>query len=226
MAENGSPWLGGPLIEETPPNDWGLAPRKIGWVHKKLTIGQLGEALETLGALLEDQDDQHELVLIGGGALLLLGVIDRPTEDLDVVARVDGGRWESARPLPSGLKQAIRDVASALDLPQNWLNSGAAMVLRVGLPDGFADRMETRCYGGLIVHLASRRDQIAFKLDAASDKWPDRGRHLMDLQALCPSAAELVTARAWCQEHRVPDAQASVEEVITFLLMGGNDAWV
>jgi hypothetical protein len=195
-------------------------------VDKKLTVGQLDEALETLGALLQDEEEPYELVLIGGGALLLLGLIDRPTEDLDVVARVEGGRWETARPFPSALQHAIGEVASALDLPKSWLNNGPTMVLDVGLPDGFADRVETREYGALTVHLASRIDQVALKLDAAADKWPDKGKHLKDLQALAPTNVELTEAQEWCNGHRQGEERYQVAEVMTFLLMGGADAWV
>ena len=123
----------------------------------KLSAGKLLEALETLGAVLEAKKEHYQLALIGGGALLLLGLIDRPTQDLDAVAIIEEGSWGSARPFPASLQAAIREVASALDLADNWLNSGAAMVLRTGLPEGFEDRVKVRRYGGLIVHLASRR---------------------------------------------------------------------
>ena len=193
---------------------------------RTLTSVRLDEALRTLGALLLESGDEYELALIGGGALLLAGLIERPTEDLDAVARIEGGRWKGARPFPDRLADAIRDVADALDLPPNWLNSGAAMVWRHGLPDGFAQRVTTREFGGLVVHLASRADQLAFKLDAAADKWPTRGKHLKDLQTLRPKRGELLAARGWCNGHRAEEDQAAVDEVITFLLMGGDDAWV
>ncbi|MES2643419.1 MAG: DUF6036 family nucleotidyltransferase [Myxococcota bacterium] len=52
----------------------------------------LQEALETLGALLASRGQHYDIVVIGGGALLLLGLIDRPTRDLDIVSRIDGER--------------------------------------------------------------------------------------------------------------------------------------
>jgi len=194
--------------------------------RRKLSVAQLQEALESLGALLEDAGHPHELVLIGGGALLLLGLIDRPTEDLDAVARVEDGTWEGARPFPPVLQGAIEDVAAALGIPPTWLNSGPTMVLKVGLPTGFAERVETRQYGALTLRLASRVDQIALKLDAAADKWPDKGKHLKDLQLLSPTPDELLAARGWCAGHRSSQSLPRVHEVMTFLLMGGNDAWV
>ena len=48
----------------------------------------LREALELIGAYLEDRGESVEVVGIGGSALLLLGMIERPTQDLDLVAEV------------------------------------------------------------------------------------------------------------------------------------------
>ena len=42
----------------------------------------LEEALSTLGQLLQDRGEAYDVVVIGGGALLLLGLIVRPTKDL------------------------------------------------------------------------------------------------------------------------------------------------
>ena len=52
-----------------------------------MDTAQLDEALETLGAVLEMRREPYDLVLIGGGALLLLKLLDRPTQDLDIVAQ-------------------------------------------------------------------------------------------------------------------------------------------
>jgi hypothetical protein len=41
-----------------------------------------------IGAYLEDRGESLEVVGIGGSALLLLGMIERPTQDLDLVAEV------------------------------------------------------------------------------------------------------------------------------------------
>ena len=71
----------------------------------------LEEALSTLGQLLQDRGEAYDVVIIGGGALLLLGLIERPTKDLDAVARAEGDRWLRAEPFPAGLTRAIEDVA-------------------------------------------------------------------------------------------------------------------
>ncbi len=64
---------------------------------------RLEEALQTLGEILAARGEHHDLAVVGGGALLLLDLIERPTRDLDVVARGDGGRWSRAEPFPPAL---------------------------------------------------------------------------------------------------------------------------
>ena len=46
---------------------------------------RLDEALATLGALLEERGEAIGVLIVGGGSLLLLGVVERPTADVDVV---------------------------------------------------------------------------------------------------------------------------------------------
>lgn len=161
----------------------------------------LRTALVTLGAVLHDRGLAYELVAIGGGALLLTGFIARSTKDLDVVARIDGAAWLRAEPLPLPLAQAVADVALALDLAPDWLNAGPTDLLTFGLPERFAERTTTERFSTLIVHFAGRTDQIAFKLYAAADHWPDHGKHLQDLRALSPTEAELLAAARWCTTH-------------------------
>lgn len=50
----------------------------------------LEEALQLLGQLLADRNQPFNLVAIGGGGLLLIGLIERPTKDVDLVALRDG----------------------------------------------------------------------------------------------------------------------------------------
>lgn len=161
----------------------------------------LAEALTTLGQLLQERSETHDVVVIGGGALLLLGFIERPTKDLDAVARVEGERWLCAEPFPEGLTRAIEDVAAALDLEDDWLNPGPAGLMDLGLPDGFEKRATVRRYGNLTIRLAAVQDLIAFKLYAAADHWPDRSRHLADLRRLVPTPEALVAGARWCRTH-------------------------
>lgn len=70
----------------------------------------------------------------------------------------------------------------------------------LGLPDGSVGRSHRRQWGGLILHLADRRDQICFKLYATVDQGP-RSKHFEDLRRLEPTNDELRRAAAWAQGH-------------------------
>jgi hypothetical protein len=128
--------------------------------------------------------------------LLLLRLIDRPTGDLDVVGMSDNGHYTKVEVLPEPLADAARQVAQALELSEDWLNTGPASLMDFGLPEGWEDRIEVRRYGGLEIHITSRFDQICFKLYAAVDRGPD-DKHFKDLEILKPSPEELKTASLW-----------------------------
>lgn len=182
----------------------------------------LNQALAVLGDLLLDRGERHELVVIGGGGLLLLDLVRRPTKDLDVVARVQGELWIASEPLPASLVAAVHDVAGALDLPLDWLNAGPSDFMRTGLPEGFRERTTPRVYGGLTLQLASRLDQLALKLFAAADQGP-RSRHFADLRLLRPTAAELNAAAGWCRAQDSSELWGGiVDEVLQALTTKDN----
>jgi hypothetical protein len=160
----------------------------------------LEEALQTLGEVLESRGVSCGIAVAGGSSLLLLGLVDRPTADVDVVGLSSGERYISAEPLPPALVQAVVDVGNALGLASNWLNSGPTSLLDLGLPDGFEDRITVRRYGSLDVHLPDRSDLICFKLYAAVDQGP-RSKHFADLQMLEPTEHELLRAARWTRTH-------------------------
>ena len=139
--------------------------------------------LSALGEQLAVAGEQFELVVIGGSGLLALGVIERSTRDVDVVALKDGEGLLSADPLPPALIAARDLVTRDFALRDDWLNPGPTGLLDLGLPDGFLDRLEHREYGpALTIYLASRLDQVHFKLYALVDRGP--GKHERDLKAL------------------------------------------
>jgi len=161
----------------------------------------LDQALRALAETLEARHASYELVAVGGSSLLLLGLLSRPTRDLDIVAVVDDGKYVKADPLPPVLLDAVRDVGEVLGIGADWLNAAPAALLDFGLPEGFAVRTEVRDFGALILHLASRSDQICLKLYAAVDQWPATSKHVDDLRTLAPTADELRAAAAWTRTH-------------------------
>ncbi len=158
------------------------------------------ELLWALGEQVHVRGEHYRIAVVGGSALLALGLIARATRDVDVVALVAGRELVPAQPLPGALLDAARVVARDFGLDENWLNPGPSSLLQLGLPPGFYDRAQWRDYGpGLEVAFASRLDQIHLKLYATVDQ--GAGKHLSDLEALKPSSQELLDAGAWSETH-------------------------
>ena len=165
----------------------------------------LEEALGTLGDLLAERAQAAEILVIGGSSLLLLGFIDRPTADVDVVGFPGADGYSKAGALPAFLAEAVTDVGDALGLGPRWLNVGPAGLIDFGLPAGLEERVTIRRYGSLEVHLPAREDLICFKLYATVDQGP-RSKHLTDLRRLDPSEQELLAAARWTRTHDPSDA--------------------
>jgi hypothetical protein len=187
-----------------------------------LNISRNEEVLSALGERLAESDARFELVVIGGSALLGLGLVDRATRDVDVVALRRGSLLVRPHPLPEALLEAAGRIALDFSLPADWLNTGPSSLLDFGLPNGFESRLQRRDYGGsLTVWLASRLDQIHFKLYALVDQGP--GKHEQDLRALDPSHAELLEAARWTITHDPsPAFRQELLEALAFL--GVEDA--
>ena len=168
------------------------------------------EAIErVLRALAERLDLAQappiELAVCGGAALHVLGLMSRGvTRDVDafaLVRRRGGRRILFKAPLPEHLMREAVIVAKDFGLAPDWLNSGPADLLDLGLPKGLAGRLRAVRYGKrLAIHYLARRDQIHFKLYAAADGGPG-SRHLADLIALEPKAGELESAARWAMTH-------------------------
>ncbi len=71
-----------------------------------LNASRADELLRALAEQLAAAGESYELAVIGGSALLALGLIDRPTRDVDVVALREAGVLTKAKPLPPGLVAA------------------------------------------------------------------------------------------------------------------------
>jgi hypothetical protein len=164
--------------------------------------GEIDEALGRVGELLAFEGQRYAIVILGGAALNLLGIIDRPTSDVDILAFADTRRTrprlsEPPEPVPEPLRRAVRTVARDMRLDDDWLNTGPALQWRSGLPPGLSERVHWRDYGGLRVGLVDRYDLIFFKLFAAADSTGTRSVHYQDLIAIAPSVTELDAAVQW-----------------------------
>ena len=189
------------------------------------TIGraQLETALAALGELLAARGLHYEVILVGGGNLILRGLIDRPTtKDLDILGERTADGVSPIRPLPGPLRDAVIDVGRTYGLADDWLNTGPDSLLDLGLPDGFAERLEHRDYGGLVAWLAGRFDMVCFKLYAAVDQGP-RSRHFQDLHDLEPDRNDLLAAARWARSHD-PSPGFRAVMVKTLRALGVEDA--
>jgi hypothetical protein len=171
---------------------------------------QLETALRALGDLLEARGLHYEVVLIGGGNLILRGLVTRPTtKDLDLLGEWTADGIKPMRPMPEPLRVAVLDVARTYGLRNDWVNLGPESLLDLGLPDGFVERLERRDYRGLVTWLAGRFDMVCFKLYAAVDQGL-RSRHLQDLRELRPHRGEFLSAARWTISHDPSPAYRSL----------------
>ena len=118
--------------------------------------GRIRELLHDLGSQAEARGLRLELALAGGAALALLVSRQRTTKDIDVLV------------LPPGNAAIVRElaaaVASAHDLPPDWLNDGMKGFLH-GLALG-AIAVEAP---GIVVRFLAVEQLLAMKLSAWRD---------------------------------------------------------
>lgn len=173
-------------------------------------------ALVAVGERLSNAREPCTIVVAGGAALVLLGIVERPTVDVDVLARAGvSGTIEPPDPLPEPLLRAIAAVARDQGLLDTWMNTAVADQWRFGLPPGLEDRIRWRGYGALRVGIVDRLDLVHFKLYASADQTGPGSVHVRDLIALGPSAEELERAAAWVREQDPsPEFHAVVAKVV------------
>ena len=158
--------------------------------------------LEALGAILESESAESlDIMVCGGMALILQGLIDRRTRDIDSMALVvmEDGAYVLKKPLVrKPVKDAIGRVATVYGITRHWLSFQARTLLDDGLPEGIIERAKVRQYGEkLTVRLISRYDQVHLKLKAAiSREGPDAG----DITEMGATEKEITAAAEWCLE--------------------------
>jgi hypothetical protein len=177
-------------------------------------LSRTGRRLALMGA------DDYSILICGGSALNLMGLISRPTRDVDVLGMIKGGEhaFVADEGLPEDLSHAASLVAADLNLPFDWLNDAALEIHKLKLPNGILERAEKRAFGPcLTVYIISRQDQVAFKLYAAID--PPKGqRHFKDLVAIKPTRREMEFAVHWLLDRPTSLAfRKAVQDVATTL---------
>ena len=182
---------------------------------------EIERALGAVGELLTAEKAEVGIVVVGGTALNLLGIVERTTRDVDVLALVRANPQAGDAvlappgPLPEPLRRAIATVGRDFGLSSEWMNTVVGLQWQTGLPPGLERRLHWRRYGGLTVGLADRYDLIFMKLYAAADSGGPSSVHLQDLLALRPAEGELNAAATWARDQDpTPAFSAILEQVI------------
>jgi len=90
----------------------------------------IDRALQAVGEILASEAQPYAIVVIGGAALNLLGIVERATTDVDILAFARLGADQPCEllrppePLPEPLLRAAHAVARDLGLERDWLNKG------------------------------------------------------------------------------------------------------
>lgn len=181
----------------------------------------LWRALDHLGATLADRGLVYEVVVVGSAALVLQGRLVRTTQDVDAIAIAEAG--EEPRPvatMPGPLRDAVKDVATALDLDEDWLNVGVtAFVPPIVLSDVLPGAaMQTR--GGLRLRIADRIAIAKLKLYAAVDD--PMAQHVEDLRGLSLEGHEIATVVDWFRTTFPRTPRQEWEPVVGRVAAGGD----
>ena len=135
---------------------------------------------------------RFEGVVIGGSALGLMGVIELPTRDFDILVPE----------LPSAIVAAARDFAKVQrkaggDLLDDWFNNGPIQLANV-LPTGWRARVQRIFDGQVLVRSTLGKPDL---LKSKPFALCDRGTDLPDCVALGPTAEELAECVPWLEQQ-------------------------
>lgn len=151
------------------------------------------QTIEAFDAFLVKKGRTLTAIIIGGGALSLMGVISRETQDIDVLDPI----------LPQEILNLSQEFAEHYNqttdilLKKNWLNNGPES-LREVLPKDWLSRIEEVFSGNaLILHALGRPDLLKSKLFAFCDRELDRS----DCILLNPTHEELREAMEWVKQQ-------------------------
>jgi len=184
----------------------------------ELTKDRISELLEAVGEQLAVRSASVSLLLVGGAALNLRGLISRTTLDVDVVALVDTTEGErsfrSPDPLPPALEEAIGIVSRDFGLSSDWMNTVVAAIWEQGVPESLPDDIQWQSFGSLEIGLVGRQTLISLKLYATIDQGK-QSKHFKDLIQLHPTDDELQVAASWVSEQDTsPEFNQFISEAV------------
>ncbi len=188
---------------------------------------QIHKLLQALGEKMDfHQTCPVGLVVCGGAAMNVIGVLRRPTKDIDVVAlgqeRENSIELKEAD-LPKEIRECAWEIADDFGLTKGWLNTGPRELFKKGLPEGIEKRLKEEQFGSrLCLYWLGREDLICLKLYAAASRSGRQQQHIQDLDMLRPNGSELEKALDWTLKQ---DDSEEFKEALRRLLcdMGHND---
>lgn len=121
-----------------------------------LDYAALVELFAAIGESLEEKNLTTTIYVFGGAAMILHGLRQGMTEDIDVYSLRE-----------DSLRETIAELSTEYDLAPEWFNSAGS-----GFVPGssFDSSITVIDYGGLTVHIASPRNLLAHKLTALRPK--------------------------------------------------------
>ncbi|MEW6554829.1 MAG: hypothetical protein AB1384_11150 [Actinomycetota bacterium] len=177
------------------------------------------DMLSALNTVLEEQGSAPvDIVICGAMVLLLQGIIDRPTRDIDGLGVVEeqGGSLVLRKPLMTNeFDLAVERVGNLYGEGKHWFSTAATILHDdTELPADIIDEAEVRRFGDrLTIRLCSRQHMVYLKMWAAVDRGqPDIG----DLVRMQVSETEARAAADWCLEQakeKLPEIKAVLKEI-------------
>lgn len=120
----------------------------------ELTATQIRALLQELSRRLKARGVQSDIKLLGGAALILQGIGNRPTADID-----------ASYANPDTVNAIVSEMAADYDLSPDWLNANASAFV----PNN-ATWVELEQLDGLTIQAADTETLLAMKIAAERDK--------------------------------------------------------
>jgi len=150
-------------------------------------INDMKAVLEKFDTFLLQRKLMYETTVVGGAALVVMGVVTRGTQDVDCLTPS----------IPLQIANAAKEFAKIEKLEEDWFNNGPA-TLADELPEGWQGRRIPLFRGkALVLITLGRLDLLRAKIYALLD----RAKDLDDCLALKPRPDELKTCYPWLRER-------------------------